>query len=479
MRMRELVKSLYKDEEGNPFVLSDSQCLIFYLIFTKKCPRVHLQTFTQFGKSLTVALAVLTRVATFPDKFMIVAGREKQANIVMSYIIQHAFDNEYTKAKLELGDGESEERLQRERSKKRLTFRHSDGTIGEVMVLSADSRNTQTAGDAVMGFGAGNVVLDEAALIDDDIEAKIFRMLGGRANNFYLKIGNPFRRNHFYLDSINPDFFKVNIDWRAGVSEGRVKQEFINEAIKKPLFDILYENKFPPAELIDDKGFVPLLNESDVRFIDSVMFIGEKRMGIDPSGEGSDKTKWVVRDRFGAKCVATEDKSTPLSIALKTVLLMQAYGIKADQVFVDNFGEGANVAQELARMSIFVRAVNVGDKLTKTDLNVDFGSQETKEEMGKKYYNLRAYAHWMMRAWLIKGALLEKDPNWDECKVLKYKANLARQIQIMSKDEMRRQGIRSPNQTDALMLTFVEPEKEEVIIRSESVDELFDPRSVF
>ena len=94
MRMRELVKSLYKDEEGNPFVLSDSQCLIFYLIFTKKCPRVHLQTFTQFGKSLTVALAVLTRVATFPDKFMIVAGREKQANIVMSYIIQHAFDNE-------------------------------------------------------------------------------------------------------------------------------------------------------------------------------------------------------------------------------------------------------------------------------------------------------------------------------------------------------------------------------------------------
>ena len=479
MKMRPLVASLYKNEEQQPFILSDGQCLIFYLIFTKRFPRVHLQTYTQYGKSLTVALAVLTRVATFGDKFMIVAGREKQASIVMDYIIQHAFDNEYTKSKLELGDGENLERLQRERSKKKLTFKHTDGSIGEVMVLSADSRNQQTAGEALMGFGAGNVILDEAALIDDNIEAKIFRMLGGRADNFYLKIGNPFRRNHFYLDSINPDYLHLNIDWRAGVSEKRISQEFINEAIKKPLFDILYENKFPPAEMIDDKGFIPLLEEKDIRQMESVTFFSNKRMGVDPSGEGTDETKWVVRDKFGAKCVATEKKSTPMSIALKTLLLMQSFGIKENDVFVDNFGVGANVAQELARMHVFIRPVNVGDKLTKTDLNVDVGTNEDKEELNKKFYNLRSYAHWLMREWLIRGGMVEKDPNWEELLKLKYKANLARQIQIMSKDEMRRQGIRSPNQSDALMLTFVEPDKPELIIQSEQAEESFNARSVF
>ena len=38
---------------------------------------------------------------------------------------------------------------------------------------------------------------------------------------------------------------------------------------------------------------------------------------------------------------------------------MQQYGIVADSVIVDNFGVGANVAQEMGLMGHRVRAINV------------------------------------------------------------------------------------------------------------------------
>jgi len=171
-KMRELCANLYKDRWGKPYILTDGQLKIFERIVKRDHPRVHLTTFTQYGKSATVALGVLTRVSTYPEKWMIVAGREKQAKIIMAYIIEHTFDNDYTKGKLEIG-GEDIERIQRERSKNRLTFRHADGGLGEVMVLSADSRNSQAAGESLMGFGcipAGyKISTDRGELVIEDV----------------------------------------------------------------------------------------------------------------------------------------------------------------------------------------------------------------------------------------------------------------------------------------------------------------------
>jgi len=93
------------------------------------------------------------RVSSTPEKWAIVAPSEKKAKIIMGYIIDHTFDNEYMKGKLEIEQGANLEHLRRERSKNRLTFKHTNGTYGEVYVLSADSRNKQNAGDALMGFG--------------------------------------------------------------------------------------------------------------------------------------------------------------------------------------------------------------------------------------------------------------------------------------------------------------------------------------
>src|SRR3990167_963831 len=112
-KLKKLVRILYKDEYGKPLELTENQIKIFELIFTKKYPRLHIMASTRYGKSMTVALAVLTRIAIYPEKWCIVAPSEKKAKIIIGYIIEHAFDNEFTKSKLDVTKGESLERLKR------------------------------------------------------------------------------------------------------------------------------------------------------------------------------------------------------------------------------------------------------------------------------------------------------------------------------------------------------------------------------
>ena len=198
----ELVKNLYRNDYGKPFEMTAGQNEIFDAIFKKQHGRLHIMTFTQYGKSDVVSMAVLTRVATFGEKFCIVAPSQPKARIITGYLIKHIFDNEFTMSRFRIREGESMEGIRRERSKNRLTFDVGNNQIGEVFILSAESRLTsgEDIGNALMGFGAPNVVMDEAALISDEADAKAMRMVGGftgMGNDFVVKIGNPFTRGHF------------------------------------------------------------------------------------------------------------------------------------------------------------------------------------------------------------------------------------------------------------------------------------------
>lgn len=397
-------------------------------------------TYTRYGKSFVVALAILLRICTFPEKWSIVAGRAEQAKIIMNYIIQHSFDNEFFKNKLELTEGESLERLRRERSKTRLNYKHSNGRLGEVFVLSADSRNKQTAGDAVMGFGAPNVVLDEAALIDDDIEAKIFRMLGDQPDNFYLKIGNPFRNNHFRKDYDDENFYKFNADYIRGLEEGRLDYRFVEEARSKPLFGVLYANKFPPKDAIDQDNYLPLLTEEDLVFIDDSAFTSKIHLGVDPSGGGDNLTAWVARDNFIAKVAATEATSNEKTIAEKTINIMFALDIPEGRVSVDEFGCGAKTSLELLQSSrISVNSVNTGNP----------GDEK------ERFLNIRAELAFKLRDWVKAGGrFVHNDELKKQILSIRYKVNERRIIKLMSKDDMRKNGIASPDLFDALCLSF-------------------------
>src|ERR1035437_9307571 len=337
--------SLYKDYNNNPFKLTDGQAEIFETIFQRKYPRVHCITYTQYGKSDTVSMAVLTRITTFPEKWAIVAPSNKKAHIIMSYIIQHIFDNEYTSAMFEVGKGENVDRIRRERSKERLTFRHPDGQIGEVFTISSEGKRTKDLLDALMGFGSPNVIIDESSLIDDIQYVGILRMLGGHKDNFLFEIGNAMRRNHFFKGSLDTKYHHININCNQGVKEGRVAQSFIEEMRNKPMFSMLYENKFPAQDAVDSGGFSPLYLDTELqgKMKQKVDLFGELRMGCDVAGEGSNYSVITLRGKKGAKILYKEHTPDTMAFVAKIVEYYRKWVPK--KIFIDKVGIGKPVYQ--------------------------------------------------------------------------------------------------------------------------------------
>ena len=199
----------------------------------------------------------------------------------------------------------------------------------------------------------------------------------------------------------------------------------------------------PKEDAVDEKGYVPLFAQKDITLCSDNEFIGSKKMGVDPSGEGRDTTEWVVRDEFKAKIVCSEKVSTPKSIAQKTATLMKHFDIQANEVYIDNFGVGANVGQELGLIGRRVNAVNVGER-------------PESEDDHKRYLNNRAMIAWRLKDWIRNGGEFVSSERWNELLTIRYRAELSGKMKLMGKEEMKKAGYASPNVYDALVLTFLE-----------------------
>ena len=446
---RGIVKAMYKDENGNPFVLTDGQCDIFNLIFKKLTPRVHIASFTRYGKSHTIAMAILTRICTYPERWCIAAGNEDQAHIILSHLISHIFDNELTRRRFILGRGESEESIRRYRNKNRLNFKLEKGLLGEVFVTNAQG---------AMGYGAPNVILDEAALVTDQDESFVFRMLGDQTDNFYFKIGNPWDSGHFRSSASDPNYFKVNIDYYQGIKENRIKPEMVEEARKKPFFGVLYECKFPPLSAQNEEGWIPLLTKDEVEraFIYQWASYGEERLGGDVAGGGKNSSVLVHRSPLAARIMLKSNEADTMLFAEQVMSFQKKLKIRNENLFIDKVGIGRGVCDILARQSGYNNGINVGDKLT----------EGTKDE--ELYFNLRAKIGWKLRQWILGGGKLmvendQQKEDWLQLSKVKYRQRLEGmhgKIQIMPKEKMLKEGIESPDCYDALALTFVTDDRE-------------------
>lgn len=300
--------------------------------------------------------------------------------------------------------------------------------------------------EALAGVHADNVMYlaDEASGIDD----AIFNTAEGALTNeniLFLMISNGTRLLGYFYDSHHKDAENWQLLAFNSEESPIVDKAYVSRIISKfgkdsDDYRVRVLGEFPVADAMDDKGYVPLVLQEDVRQIHDAAFSGgtQKFLGVDPSGEGDDETTWVLRDDFKAKVLAKEKISNSKSIAQKTMTLMEEHDIPPRNVFIDNFGEGANVAQEIALAGYRINAVNVGDKADEEE----------------RFMNKRAENFWRVKQWLRKGGELVYNSGWDELLVIRYRAELSGKLRIMSKKEMREMGIKSPNIADGLMLTF-------------------------
>lgn len=194
--------------------------------------------------------------------------------------------------------------------------------------------------------------------------------------------------------------------------------------------------RFPSEDSIDDKGYVQLI--PTFSRVPEAEFVGRKFLGVDPSGMGANKTVYVIRDRFKAEVYGYKSKSTPRKIAEDVATIIDKENLNPMDVTMDIFGVGAESYQILATMGYDVNGINVDE---------DAEDKET-------FLNKRAEAYWRTKQWLHTGGEVVDHEAWDDLKTIRYKRNMKGKIQIMPKIEMQKEGLKSPDVPDALMLTF-------------------------
>ena len=308
--------------------------------------------------------------------------------------------------------------------------------------------------EALAGFHAEHIlyIVDEASGVHEEI----YRTAEGgmtQENALILMCSNPTKDSGYFFDA----FHKDKKSW----------QRFMFSSLDSPLVDMSYverirdkhgedsdeyrirvRGKFPKEGAVDKKGYMKLFLNRDIDEgqVEDETMIGELCLGVDPSGMGPDETIITLRSDFKARIIFVEKKSSPKNLAGVIMTLAKEYNVFAENITVDSFGEGAKVVKELALNGYNVNAINVGEIC------------EDKEDHAT-YINIRARACWDFRSWVKKGGQFVRNDKWEECKVMKYRRVHNGKLKAISKDELRDDGIKSPNVFDATMLTFVFPIK--------------------
>lgn len=454
----DIVKKLFKNDYGEPFEMTAGQIQLFRAIYEKQHSRIQFDCYTQYGKSDIVSMAVLLRAATFQEKWIILGATKDKASIIMNKLIKHIFENDYTLGKFQVDDNESLESIRRTKAKDNITFKVDDKALGQVITLSADARRkSQDAGDILIGHGGQNLIEDDAALIPDPIHGKALRMLGGHSakDSFLLKITNSFGRNHAYRSRIDPKFTKFVIDYKQGLAEGRLTEEFVQEmreALDPVMFGILYECIYPPSDMVDVGGWMPLLTPEQVEAAQarSLQSVGHKKLGVDVA-EGTNSNAFVIRTDNVAYVKDKTFEKELMKTAEKIVADVTEERIMSSNVWIDAVSIGSGVVSRVKQLGLEINAFKGGESPT----------EKTEEEKAKnpiEFYNMRAEVFWKMRQWILEGGALTPHKDWNQLSLIRYKVTADKKIQIISKEELRARGdllaSESTDVPDALSMTF-------------------------
>lgn len=174
-------------------------------------------------------------------------------------------------------------------------------------------------------------------------------------------------------------------------------------------------------------------------------------MGVDVARFGDDKT--VIRFRRGRDGRSIKPiKYRGLDTMQVAARVAEAYALyKPDAVFIDNGSFGAGVVDRCNYLKLPV-------------LGIDFGSEPDRDIQGREgqiaYYNKRAEMWGRMRDWLPGGMIDDDKELAADLPAVEYgfaMKNGRDCILLEKKEHMKKRGLASPDDGDALALTFAHP----------------------
>jgi hypothetical protein len=172
---------------------------------------------------------------------------------------------------------------------------------------------------------------------------------------------------------------------------------------------------------------------------------GHLLVGVDPARYGHDRTSIIRRRTRVAFTLQSFSKKDTMEVTgiVHRIIVEE----KPSRVFVDIGGLGAGIYDRLRELG--------HDKIVHP---VNGGSTPLDQ---KRYVNKRAEMWGLMREWLQDQPCSIPDSDSlhaDLCNI-KYKFDSKSRLQMEKKEDMKKRGIRSPDEADALSLTFALPDQ--------------------
>lgn len=395
-----------------------------------KHKRVAIRSCHASGKTFTASNVVLTFLAAFPESAVITtAPTARQVEHVLWREIRGMVAN----SKYPLAD--------KEPLKTKWELAENWFALG----LSVNQP------EAFQGFHNKHIlfVVDEASGVADEIFEAIEGGLSGGTSKL-LMIGNPTRNSGYFYEAFKQSnvkkirisaFDTPNLEGPGHYIKGLVTKGWIKEVEGKygkdsDFYRVRVLGDFPKSEA---DSFIGL--DLVEKAVQNSALHGEKEyIGVDVARFGGDETVLMYRKGNYAKILEKIQKKDTMETVGRVVV--HARDFPNARICVDSIGVGAGVVDRLMELSeVRDRTYGVNVALKAVD--------------SENYLNSRAEAYWDLKEWL-KDANLEPGEDWFQLTNMKYKFTSKGQLQMESKDDMKKRGIKSPDVADALMLTFCE-----------------------
>lgn len=312
------------------------------------------------------------------------------------------------------------------------------------------------------------------ALADEasGVEEPIFETMEGSLTDPFtlvVVISNGTRNTGYFYDSHHADAsrwqcYSFDAEQSPRVTQSSVdswKEKYGEESVQ---YFIRVKGLFPDQGVMDDKGYVQLLDEKRLRwrpYDPAWRPVGRAIGALDPSGEGQDSADWCVRDRQALANVDSHMGNNSKALAARSVTHCDHFYIDPIDFVIDAFGVGHDVSQEIALMTS-------QEKRPWRVTPVNTGEACEDEYDREQFINKRAEAYYKMMLWLYSGGEVMECSMPEETKKFKmellsirFKRTITGRIQIMDKIQMKKLGLnqgRSPNKADAASMTFLRPD---------------------
>lgn len=260
----------------------------------------------------------------------------------------------------------------------------------------------------------------------------------------WLAISNPRRNTGRFFDC----FHKDQGFWQTRYIDSR-EVEGVDKAVYQRIADKYGEDH--DVTRVEVKGQFPRTGSNQFIGRDTADVAARREldqdegapllMGVDVARYGDDES--VIRMRRG------RDARSYTPVRYKGVNTMQLAANVAeiidrenpDAVFVDGGGVGGGVVDRLKQLGYRVIEVQSGERANDPE----------------KYLNRRVEMWGEMRDWLTTGCIENSADLIDDLTGPEYSIDVKGRIKLESKELMKRRGLSSPDDADALALTFAEP----------------------